>query len=124
MITSGLNKNFTLSTSYSFHNSTYHKSFFFLLLFKPQHSAKIFHKEFNTTQHTSQFTEHTNLPRRVQIILTISEHKPRYSNTSFQAYFIFRGHSSREPTSIICNESRVTYFIQRTHTGTSGLQQG
>ena len=32
-ITSGLNKNFTLSAGYSFHKSSYHKSCFFLVFF-------------------------------------------------------------------------------------------
>ena len=57
--TSGLNTNFTLSPSQSFHKSSYHKVTFFFSL------------------------------------------------------FIFRGHSTREPTS-----SRVTYFILWAHTGT------
>ena len=60
--TSGLNTNFTLSPSYSFHKSSYHKSCFQNIFF--------------------------NL-------------------------FIFRGHSTREPSS-----SRVTYFILRAYTRT------
>ena len=35
MITSGLNTNFTLFPSYSFHKSSYHKSCFFVVVFLP-----------------------------------------------------------------------------------------
>ena len=33
--------------------------------------------------------------------------------------FIFRRYSTREPTSVVCNDEQVTYFILRAHTGTS-----
>ena len=39
-ITSGLNRNFTLSPSYSFHKSSYHKSCLFSLFIFPGHSTR------------------------------------------------------------------------------------
>ena len=70
-IKSGLNTNFNLSPSYSFHKSLYHKSFFF-----PQPQLK-----FST--HISEHKTRKN------------------NNTFFFFFslFIFREHSTREPAS-------------------------
>ena len=36
----------------------------------------------------------------------------------FWSLFIFRGHLTREPASVFCTMSRVTYFTLRAHTRT------
>ena len=78
---SGLKTKFNLSPSYLIHKSSNHNflSCFFLYtdIYINYNSVKIFHKDTNTTQNTSCFLEHTNVSRKVKIILTITKCKSR-----------------------------------------------
>ena len=51
--------------------------------------------------------------------------RPAYwrKTSVLEPVFIFRGHSTQECASLICDEEQiVTYLIIRVHTGTSGSQ--
>ena len=90
---SELKTKFSLSLSYSIHKSLNHKSilffFFFSLSFFFFNHNSVFHKETNSTQHTSNFMEQTNLSRKVKIILTISKCRPRDTMTpGFERIYI------------------------------------
>ena len=85
---SGLKTNFNLSPciqSTSHHTIGLFCSFFFFFSFLLNHNSllKYFTNKPNTTQHTSYFTEHTNLSRKVKIILKISKCKPRDTIVQF-----------------------------------------
>ena len=117
-IISGLKTNFILSPGYSFHKSSYCKSLFLrqelpvtYFIQKPtQH---------NTTQLTSYFTEHINLSRKGKILSIIAKGNPRKTVTHVLGnIYIPRAsqHGNLRQSSVTM--SRVTFFVQQTHTGT------
>ena len=55
---------------------------------KQKPSVQIFHKETNTTQHTSYFIEHTNLSQKVKTIFTILKCQPRNTTTHVLPIYI------------------------------------
>ena len=89
------------------------------LFLKPQLSVKYITKETYAVQHTSYFTEDTNLSRKVKIYIYNFEMTNQQNNsTCVRAclYSVGTQHWNLQQLSVMT--SRVTYFILRAHTGT------
>ena len=105
-IISGLKTNFSIWRSYSIQKSLNHKS----LVLKPQLCQIYFTNKTNTEQHTSYFITHISVPRKGKMLSTISKYKVRQTKHMFRRLFIIRGHSTREPASIVCNQEEGDLF--------------
>ena len=79
--------------------------------------CQIFYKDQHNTTHVIFQITHPVLSER-QYYIHSFEPQTQGNSNMFWSLFIFRGHSTRERTSIICDDEHGDHFILRAHTGT------